>query len=109
MGYFALAAGSVEYEGADERSRKGMARHPIPVALLARLAVAKAAQGRGIGRELVWHAAGLTLKATRLIAVRALIVDALDRAGRPAQSAARASSAHNLNRILPGRSPSAAR
>ncbi len=31
----------------------------------------------GIGRELVWRAAVLTLKASRLIAVRALVVDAL--------------------------------
>lgn len=78
VGYFALAAGSVEHAHVDERIRKGMPRHPIPVVLLARLAVAQVAQGRGIGRELVWHAAELTLKASRLIAVRALLVDALD-------------------------------
>jgi predicted N-acetyltransferase YhbS len=78
VGYFALAAGEVQHEHADARTRSGMPRHPIPVVLLARLAVAEAAQGRGIGRELVWHAAALSLRASRLIAVRALVVDAID-------------------------------
>ncbi len=49
-----------------------------PVVLLARLAVANQAQGRGIGRQLVRNAAELTAKVARLIAVRALVVDALD-------------------------------
>ncbi len=76
--YFALAAGSVEHERADERSRRGMPRHPIPAVLLARLAVAETAQGQGFGRVLLGHAAALTLRASRLIAVRLLVVDALD-------------------------------
>lgn len=78
VGYFALAAGSVEHGQADERSRRGMPRHPIPAVLLARLAVAEAAQGQGFGRVLVGHAASLALQASRLIAVRLLVVDALD-------------------------------
>ena len=45
---------------------------------LARLAVAQAAQGQGFGRVLVGHAASLALRASRLIAVRLLVVDALD-------------------------------
>lgn len=78
VGYVALAAGEIQFEAADERVRKGMPRHPIPAVLLARLAVASAAQGHGIGRELVWHAAAITLRVSRLIGVRALVVDALD-------------------------------
>ena len=78
VGYFALAAGSVEHGQADERSRRGMPRHPIPAVLLARLAVAEAAQGQGFGRVLVGHAASLALQASHLIAVRLLVVDALD-------------------------------
>jgi len=46
--------------------------------LLARLAVANQAQGRGIGRQLVRSAAQLTVRVARLIAVRALVIDALD-------------------------------
>jgi GNAT superfamily N-acetyltransferase len=78
VGYFALAAGELQYERGDERTRKGMPRHPIPVALLARLAVAKGAQGRGVGRQLIGQAGGLVVLASRLVAIRALVVDALD-------------------------------
>lgn len=78
VGYLALAAGEVQFGEADERTRKGMPRHPIPAVLLARLAVAQTFQRDGIGRELVWHVAVLTLRVSRLIAVRALVVDALD-------------------------------
>jgi len=78
VGYYALAAGEVQLEHADERIRKGMPRHPIPAVLLARLAVARALQGQGIGRELVWHAVEGKARGSGLIAVRAWVVDALD-------------------------------
>lgn len=39
LGYYSLAAGSVRHEDVTERVKKGLARHPIPVILLARLAV----------------------------------------------------------------------
>lgn len=80
LGYFALSAGSVDPARAGTRTRSGMPRHPIPVVLLARLAVSEHAQGRGLGRLLVQHAALATVKVSRLVAVRALVVDALDEA-----------------------------
>jgi GNAT superfamily N-acetyltransferase len=78
VGYFALSAGSIDPVLAGTRTGKGMPRHPIPAILLARMAVAEDAQGRGVGRELVAEAASLTLAVARLVAVRALVVDALD-------------------------------
>ncbi|MDQ3647592.1 MAG: GNAT family N-acetyltransferase, partial [Actinomycetota bacterium] len=57
VGYLALAAGSVDPVRAGTRTRSGLPRHPIPVVLLARLAVSQDAQGQGVGRELVRHAA----------------------------------------------------
>lgn len=78
VGYFALSAGSVERELAGERTRKGMPRHQVPVVLLARLAVAERAQGQGMGAQLVGHIGGLVVRTARLVAVRALVVDALD-------------------------------
>ena len=78
IGYFALAAGSVDAAGAGTRTRHGMPRHPIPVVLLARMAVSEDAQRRGVGRELVRHIALLTLGVAELVAVRALVVDAID-------------------------------
>jgi hypothetical protein len=42
VGFYTLAFGDVNYEDAPERLRKGVARHPIPLMILARLAVARA-------------------------------------------------------------------
>jgi len=78
VGYFGLAAGAVDPAHAGTRTRRGVPRHQVPVVLLARLAVSRHARGQGIGREMVWHAAALTLRVSRLVAVRALVVDALD-------------------------------
>lgn len=78
VGYFALSAGSIDPARAGTRTRSGMPRHPIPVVLLARLAVSERVQGRGLGRLLVEYAALATVEVARLVAVRALVVDALD-------------------------------
>ncbi len=56
VGYFSLAVGQVDTLEAPERIRKGMGQYPIPVVLLARLAVSLHHQGRGIGRGLLQDA-----------------------------------------------------
>ena len=53
IAYYSLAAGAVEHADAPLRVGKGLARHPIPVMLLARLAVDLTWQGRGLGKALV--------------------------------------------------------
>src|ERR1019366_2624703 len=53
FGYYTLTASQVMHEDASERLAKGAARHPIPVVLLARLAVNKTAQGRRLGQSLL--------------------------------------------------------
>ena len=78
VGYFALSAGAIDPADAGSRTRQGMPRYPIPVVLLARMAVAQDEQGEGVGRELVQQAAEITLDVARLVAVRALLVDAFD-------------------------------
>src|SRR5579862_10047050 len=45
VGYYSLAASQVLYADAPTRFQKGVARHPIPVVLLARLAVDRTWQG----------------------------------------------------------------
>jgi len=39
VGYYSLAVGAVDHDTATARVRKGLAKHPIPVMVLARLAV----------------------------------------------------------------------
>lgn len=82
LGFHSLAVGEVAYEDAAERLTKGMARHPIPIMLLARLAVARDAQGRGIGAGLLKDALLRTLQAAEIAGIRALVVHAKDDAAR---------------------------
>jgi len=52
VGYYTLVVGQVAYDDAPERLKKGLARHPVPIMLLARLAVATSWQGQGLGAGL---------------------------------------------------------
>jgi predicted N-acetyltransferase YhbS len=78
VGYYALAAGSVEREHAPERVKKGLARHPIPVILLARLAVDRGEQGKGLGAALLKDALIRAAAAADEIGARAVLVHARD-------------------------------
>jgi predicted N-acetyltransferase YhbS len=82
VGYYSLAAGAVDYAGAAERVRKGLARHPIPVMVLARLAVDVRHQGKRIGRGLLRDACLRTLQAADIAGIRALFVHAKDERAR---------------------------
>jgi GNAT superfamily N-acetyltransferase len=77
-GFYTIVAGEVQHAQAPERVVKGMARHPIPLLVLARLAVHSNAQGRGIGSGLLLDALGRTLQVADVIGVRALAVHAKD-------------------------------
>lgn len=78
IGYYSLSVGSVEYEQAPERVTKGLAHHPIPVMLLARLAVDHQWQKKGIGAGLLKDAMLRTLQAADIVGIRALLVHAKD-------------------------------
>lgn len=75
-GYYSLAAGSVDHVTATPRAKKGLARHPIPVMVLARLAVDRRYQGRGLGRGLLRDAILRTLGISEHAGIRALLVNA---------------------------------
>jgi predicted N-acetyltransferase YhbS len=78
IGYYSLAAGSAEQAQAPARVRKGLARHPIPLVILARLAVDRSAQRIGLGEALLKDALVRVAAAADLIGVRALIAHAKD-------------------------------
>lgn len=82
VGYHTLAVGHVMREGAPERLTKGLARHPVPVMLLARLAVDRHWQGQGIGKALLRDAMQRTLRAADIAGIRALAVHAKDAEAR---------------------------
>lgn len=76
VGFYSLTVGSVEREDAPHRVVKGLARHPVPVMILARLAVDKTYQGKGLGRALLKDALLRTLHVADIVGIRALIVHA---------------------------------
>lgn len=77
VGFYTLAVGEVAYEAvAGTRLTKGLARHPVPVMVLARLAVAKDHQGKGLGQGLLKDAVFRTLQAAGIAGIRALLVHA---------------------------------
>lgn len=82
IGYYSLAVGSVIYAGAPTRVTKGLARHPVPVMLLARLAVDKAYHSQGIGKGLLKDALLRTTQAADIAGIRVLLVHAKDEAAK---------------------------
>lgn len=78
VGYYTLAVGQVEYDDAPQRLTKGLARHPVPIMLLARLAVAASWQSRGLGQGLLKDAMLRTLQASEIAGIRAFAVHAKD-------------------------------
>lgn len=78
VGYYSLTVASVEHRAAPERVVKGLARHPVPVMLLARLAVDRHCQGRGLGQALLKDAILRTMQAANIAGIRALLTHAKD-------------------------------
>jgi GNAT superfamily N-acetyltransferase len=76
IGYYALASGAVSAAEATGRLRRNMP-DPIPVAILARLAVRSDRQGRGLGRALFRDAVFRVLNAAGAIGIRGLLVHAV--------------------------------
>lgn len=82
VGYHTLAVGQVILDEAPDRLKKGLARHPIPIMLLARLAIDRLWQGRGVGKALLRDAMQRTLQAADIAGIRALAVHAKDEEAR---------------------------
>jgi GNAT superfamily N-acetyltransferase len=79
VGYYTLVAGQVEHAAAPDVVRTGVSRHyPIPVCVLARLAVTTSWQGQGLGSHLLRNGLGRILAAAEEIGLRAALVDAID-------------------------------
>lgn len=78
VGYHTLTVGHVTQQQAPERLAKGLARHSIPVMLLARLAVDHRRHRQGIGKALLRDAMQRTLQAADIAGIRAFAVHAKD-------------------------------
>jgi len=75
-GFYALAAGSVRTDSVTGRVRRNMP-DPIPVVVLARLAVDVSHQGAGLGTSLLQDAIRRSVAAAQSVGMRAMLVHAL--------------------------------
>lgn len=79
IGYYALAIGQVEPDDGTERLLKGQpAGRPVPVLILARLAVDREHKSRGVGRSLLQDALLRCAGVAESVGVRAIVVHATE-------------------------------
>jgi predicted N-acetyltransferase YhbS len=77
VGYYALAMSAVAHSGAPSRLRRGMP-DPVPVVLLARLAIDRGEHGQRLGGHLLVDALRRCVRGGREFGARAVVVDAID-------------------------------
>ena len=77
-GYYTLASGTVSAQDLPGNAARLLPRHPIPMILLARLAVDQAAQKQGLGHALIVDALKRSLDLAAVLSVYAIEVDAID-------------------------------
>lgn len=79
VGYYTLAAGSVSRDQVPPRVSRGLGQYPVPVILLARLAVDVTEAGKGLGAGLLKDAVLRAFQASDLVGCRAILTHAKDR------------------------------
>jgi ribosomal protein S18 acetylase RimI-like enzyme len=78
IGYYTLSTLSIELNQLPEKMARKLPKHPVPAALIGRLAVSNAAQGQGVGKMLLADAIKRTLAVSDQVAIYALVVDAIN-------------------------------
>lgn len=81
-GYYTLAAGSVSRNEVPPRVAQGLGQYPVPITLLARLAVDLSEKGKGLGRGLLKDAVLRALQASEIVGSRAIVTHAKDEAAK---------------------------
>ena len=77
-GYFSLTVGQIDTLEVPERFRRGMGQYPIPLVILARLAVDLDYQGRGLGFGMLQDAIRRTVAIAEQAGIRALLTHPID-------------------------------
>lgn len=81
-GYYTLASGAVAFEKLSEASARKLPKHPVPVVLLARLAIDQTVQGQRLGEALLVDALSRCLQLADKLGIYAIEVDAIDQQAR---------------------------
>jgi GNAT superfamily N-acetyltransferase len=82
VGYYTLASSCVSFQNLPENAAKRLPKHPVPVVLLARLAIDQTVQGLGLGKRLLTDALRRCLELSDTLGIYAVEVDAIDEGAR---------------------------
>lgn len=74
LGYYTISSSAVAFNAVPEN----LPRHPVPVALVGRLAVDNEARGQRLGETLLIHALRSAQRAAKIVGIYAVVVDAFD-------------------------------
>jgi GNAT superfamily N-acetyltransferase len=78
IGYYTLSTLSIELNQLPQNLARKLPKHPLPAALIGRLAANNTAQGQGVGKMLLADAIKRTLAVGDQIAIYAMVVDAIE-------------------------------
>lgn len=78
VGYYTLVYGSMTVEETPEEISSGHGKYPVPIILIARLAVSIEEHGKGLGKSLVRDALVRSVSAAEIAGLSAVVVDAKD-------------------------------
>ena len=78
FGYYTIASGALSFESVPSELAKKLPRHPVPVVLIARLAVDRGVQGQRVGEMLLFDAFARALDLSGTLGIHAVVVDAVD-------------------------------
>jgi GNAT superfamily N-acetyltransferase len=78
IGYYTLSAGAVAFKQLPSKATQKLPKHPVPVVLLARLAVDQSFQGKRLGESLLLDALQRALDLSANLGIHAVEVDAVD-------------------------------
>ena len=78
LGYYTISSSAVAFDIVPEN----LPRHPVPVALIGRLAVDNTARGQRLGETLLIHALRSAQHAAKIVGIYAVVVDALDESAK---------------------------
>lgn len=78
IGYYTLASGAISFRDLPPDAARTLPKHPVPVVLLARLAVDRSARGERLGEALLMDALSRCLGLADPVGIHAAEVDAID-------------------------------
>lgn len=82
LGFYTLSALAIDLSSLPEELSRKLPRHPVPCALIGRLAVDQSVWGHGLGRMLLIDAIKRTIRASDIMAIHAVVVDAKNNAAK---------------------------